>query len=525
MAKRTSKGLLLAALVWIIILGALGLAYRLLIHPHFAEKLEEETGSDSRYRHKLKIAADSFSGYCILRSEAFKSNLKSEGILPDIVDDGADYNARIKALREGKTQMAVFTIDSLISSSAHLGEFPATIVLVIDESRGADAIIAKKGAVSSIQDLDASGGGIVLTPNSPSDFLARIVVANFSLPRLPQRWSIAADGAAEVYARFRSASGDEKRAYVLWEPYLSRAVDEGARVLLDSSRLKGYIVDVLTVQREFLRDSPDVVKTVIGAYLRAAYAYRRDGGSMAKLLQEDARSTGGEALTDAQAAKMVSGIRWKNTLENYAHFGLLPDSQSRGTQHLEDMINNIIDVLVKTGALGEDPLRGNASNLFYDRALGDLKSANFHPGRKISIIKGAGLGPEDLQEIEAEGELQELSDTQWDSIVPVGELVVEPISFGRGGARINISSRRELKRIAGLLKSWPRYYLIVVGHTRAEGDQEANRRLARERGEAAAQALVSEGISKQRIKTRAAKSSGRGGESQAVTFTVGQLPY
>ena len=66
-------------------------------------------------------------------------------------------------------------------------------------------------------------------------------------------------------------------------------------------------------------------------------------------------------------------------------------------------------------------------------------------------------------------------------------------------ARINLSSRRELERIAGLLKSWPRYYLLVVGHARAEGDPAANLQLAQKRAEAAVTELLSHGITKARV--------------------------
>ena len=54
---------------------------------------------------------------------------------PDLVDDGADYSQRIEALQSGEIQLAAFTIDALITASAELGELPATIVALIDETR------------------------------------------------------------------------------------------------------------------------------------------------------------------------------------------------------------------------------------------------------------------------------------------------------------------------------------------------------------------------------------------------------
>ena len=489
MAEKSAKGILLAVVTWFVIIGVLAVAYKYLIHPRAEKKLEGETGSESRYKHELAIAADSFSGYCILRSEALKRELKSKRIKLSVVDDGADYGARMEAIRDGGTQMAAFTVDSLITASAAIGQFPATIVMVIDETKGADAIVAKKGAVGSLQDLDDPDARMVLTPDSPSEFLARTVMAHFSLPRLPEKWWVEADGAEAVYKMFRSAKAGEKRVYVLWEPYVSRAVDEGGQVLLDSSKLKGYIVDVLVAQREFLRDNPGLVRDVVGAYLRAAYSYGRRKGGMVGLVLEDAKATGAERLTEKQAGKLVGGIQWKNTLENYAYFGLLPAEHSGGAQHLEDIITNITRVLVKTGALAEDPLSGKASALFYNKTLAELKAADFHPGKKLDIMEGVGPGVADLEKVRVDAELGRLEDEQWEALLPVGELKVKPISFARGTSRINLQSRRELGRLAKLLQSWPQYYHSVVGHARAEGDAEANMKLARERSRAAVQFL------------------------------------
>jgi hypothetical protein len=41
-------------------------------------------------------------------------------------------------------QLAVFTIDSLITAGAKAGDFPGSIVLVIDETKGGDAIVAAR---------------------------------------------------------------------------------------------------------------------------------------------------------------------------------------------------------------------------------------------------------------------------------------------------------------------------------------------------------------------------------------------
>jgi ABC-type taurine transport system substrate-binding protein len=525
MTDGRAKGCLLAAVVWCLILGLLGVAYKFLVHPYLKDRLKGQTGSSSQYKNEIVVAADSFSGYAILRSDAVRQELKARQIKLTFRDDKADYTARLKALQSGEVQLAVFTIDSLITAGARAGDFPGSIVLVIDETKGGDAIVALQSAVGALQDLNDPSARLVLTPNSPSEFLARVVIAHFSLPNLPEKWWIEADGAADVYKRFRAAGPSDKKGFVLWQPYVSKALQKpGARVLLDSSKLKGYIVDVLVAEREFLRDHPDLVRAVVEAHCRADFQYSQQADGLVRLVMEDARQTGAESLDESQARQVVEGIQWKNTLENYAHFGLAEGAARGDVPHLEDVIDNIIDVLVKTRALPKDPLSGKHNTLFYGHVLAELKTAGFHPSGNLNVISGMGGGA-DVETVRTEKQLASLTPEQWASLRPVGELRVAPIEFRRASANLSEQSERDLQDLARRLESFPQFYLRVVGHARAEGDPEANRQLAQERADAAAKHLVTQGVNPQRIRTEAAPAGVAGAEAQVVSFEVGQMPY
>jgi outer membrane protein OmpA-like peptidoglycan-associated protein len=522
--ERRAGRIIVVVVVWCVIIAALGVSYRYVIQPFFEKR--QPGVSDPRYDRVVNIALDSFSGYCILRSPAVQDQLKAKRIKLDFLDDKADYAARMAALKAGKVQMAVFTVDSFVLTGARLGQFPASIVLVLDETKGADAVVAYKEGVASIRALDSADARFVFTANSPSEFLARAVVAQFSLPSLPEKWSIEADGAGAVYKQFRSANRSEKRAYVLWEPYVSKALEEpGAHILIDSSKLKGYIVDVLVVERGFLSEQPDVVAQVIEAYLRAAYSYTGDPQRLLDLLAEDAQAYGESALKPDECGKIAAGVEWKDTLENYAHFGLVAQADAGGLLHVEDIVGNVTDVLVKTGALDKDPLAGKVNTVYYDRFLRDLKAQNFHPGAKLSIIKGMESDARALGRLAPQAELPILTEAQWDALAPVGQLRIEPILFGRGTADLTIQSQRELEGLVKRLQAFPQYYVVVTGNVRAEGDIEANRQLARSRSEAVAQALVRLGLHPNRIRSVAAEPSAQTAAAQSVSFVVGQAPY
>lgn len=466
------------------------------------------------------MALDSFSGYAVLRSPELTRELRGVSTKLTLSDDGADYAKRIRALDAGTVDLAVFTVDSLLTASAELGRFPGTIVLVVDETRGADAIVAKPGGPRSLEELNRPDARFVLTPASPSEFLGRVVRAHFRLDQLGEDWVVPADGAEAVLAEYRRAPDSDRRAYVLWEPHVSMAEAEGARRLLDSSKLKGLIVDVLVARRQFLLDQPDRVREFLAAYLRAARALGARPDGFQRMVQDDSVAAG-SPLEPGQAAALSRGIHWKNLKENYAHFGLLKGRDARGVPYLEDVVTNVTQVLLRTGALAEDPLDGEGGKLFYDKPLGALRASGFDPAGIPGVSAPTGARLDDVRGEEA---LATLDEAQWQALVPVGDVDVAPLSFGRGGARLNVSSRRELKRLANTLAAWPGYYVVVTGHARAEGDPAANRQLALDRAQAAADHLVDLGVPRPRMRVVAAVPAGEGGRAQSVRFQLGRRP-
>lgn len=469
--------------------------------------------SNANIEHQIRLALDSFSGYSILRSPQFHRDLESQGIGIELVDDQADYQRRLERLQNGEVQMAVFTIDALVKAIADTGHDPATIVLILDETIGADAMVAYTDAVPNLDALNRADAKIVVTRDSPSETLARVVIANFNVPKLGDDPWVDAQGAEDVFDKFKAASKKEPRAYVLWEPYVSKALEvPGAQRLIDSSRFTGFIVDVLVAQRDFLLEHEAEVQHVIEAYLRTSYETRQTSKGLQRLVLDDAKAQG-EPLTAEQADALVDGIWWKNTQENYAHFGIL-GSDSGGLQSLDSMIRSITAVLEKTGALTQDPLQGQYGSLYYPGLLKTMHADHYHP----SVIPGRGA-----EEIRGQKALRELSDQEWSRLEKVGTLPVEQIVFAPGTSTLRPHSKFALARLVDVLNQFPQYYLTVKGSARQDGDTEANMRLAKARAESAAQYIVDQGIDRHRVHAEAEPLTDE--SQQTVTFVLGQIPY
>lgn len=506
-----SKGKLLAVcIVWLMLVGVGAVAWRFFIQPQqqlAAEKEREAqietTSGQSRYRSTIQLGLDPFSGYAVLRSEAFQEKLREKSIRVQLMDDQADYGARIRKLQRGEIQMAAFTIDAFVKACSQIDDLPGVIVALLDETRGADAMVANKQQFPNVDALNHPDVRFVLTADSPSETLARVVISQFHLDQLSHDPFLFQRTPEQTFAHYRESKPGSREVYVAWEPFVSQMLEnETMHVVIDSSRFRGYIVDVLVVSRDFLSKNESVVQDVVGSYFAAIYQHR---GDMLSLVQADAQQQQME-LTPEQAKKLVAGVHWKNTIENFAHFGIL---EERSRQHIEDMIANITGVLTRTGAIPKDPTDGAPAKLFNQRILQHLQASDFHPGLQSETLEQEGTI------------LPVLSDEDWSNLREIGELNVPALVFARGTAALQPSSQVVLDELVRTLNTFPQYYVLIKGDATRRGNVEANRQLAEQRAKAAADYLVQRGIHQSRVHALSVEPTGEA----SVSFVLGEAPY
>jgi len=519
MTPSTKRKIIVVLFAWFVLLGGAITAYKYWWAPKREQvaKQEEEkkhqelisnTSSAARYEWEMNCATDGFSGYANVRSSTMSDLLINDyrGKL-NIYDDGADYPVRLERLKKGELDIAVFTWDALIKTSALMGDTPAVIVSLIDETKGADAIVANKKTFPNVDSLNDPDVRFVCTPDSPSETMVRVLMAYFHLDKLNENPFEFVNGAEEVYNAYQKSNQGEKKVFVLWEPYISKIEQNpDYHVLVGSDKIKGYIVDVVVVRREYLSQHEDRVEAFVKCYLSSVFKHRSKS-DMIELVLNDAKQTG-TPLREEQAAKLVDGIWWKNTQENFGHFGLVSGS---GLQHMDEIGLNITSVLLKTGAIDKDPTNGKPNLLYYDGIIRKLFDTSWHPG----------FGTETVRK---EASLKSLSETEWQSLRPVGTLSVPRLVFARGTSRLNDSSKETLKLLADKLNTWPQYYLLVRGNSIKDDDPEinaTNMALAKSRAEDAVEWLVTNGIDRNRIHAVADHPNG----STTVAFVLGELPY
>ncbi len=506
----TNAKVFLVSIIWLFILGIAVLTYRLWWKPTTAAKQEkqqeevvEATSGTSSYQHTFKLGLDGFSGYAVLRSPQLKEQLRTVGIKVETIDDGANYNERMAALADGRLAMAAFPLDALLTASSGRKLLPATVVALIDETRGADALVAYREKFPNIDSLNNPETRFVLVSGSPSETLFRVLLHDFQLDRVSPKAILPVGNADEVIKRYKAAQPSGNEVFITWEPYISQLkTNESMQVLLDTSRQSGYIVDALVVNRDYLVKNEPVVRKYLEAYFRTLYEINK-ANRMLDVVQADAAATGMK-LTRSQAEELVNGIHWKNTQENLAHFGLV----SAPVMLIEDMLDRIRHVLVETKALGQEALSLEARKLFTERPLKTLNDSGFHPGVNAEEIRGTER-------------LAQLNDLEWSKLVPVGTLSSPPLIFARSRATLTEASQVVLDELAQKLISWPAYYVKVVGGAGSIGDPEANKQLAAQRAQSTIEYLQSRGIPAERLRAETSDSAGE----MSVSFVFGQLPY
>lgn len=499
-----SKGKLLAICVlWLCIAGALAVTYRMVVRPTISQRRMKQTSSSSNYQHEARIGISGLVDLAVFRTPRFRELLTEKRIQLSLHNAPLSDDERLQELANNDIVMSSFGLLGFLQANAKVPDTPATIVAIISESRGADGIVAYRNLIPNAKGLNRPDLRILTTAGGSGESLVRLTMEQFMLDSLPMDSIeyLSDDGA--VFNRYRQAVADQPLAYVLREPYLGRALENNAVHLLSGSNaFRGPLIQVLVASRDYLVKNLDVVRDVVDCYFRAAYHYRED---MKQLIRDDLQRRG-ESLSDAELDRIVRTLRWKNTLENYAQFGI---DFGTGLPLLEDAIRDTTILLQQTKGIAAGADVGSPTDLYFAKILEELKQAGFHPGGT-----GEGILSDSL-------ETTAIAGAQWDDLIPVKSPVNSELTFARGSNRLLESSQVQLQELAAALASMPRTYVSIRATADQRGNLEANLRLANDRSQEVEKFLREQGIDPKRMRVLEAKPT----DKASVVIELGQLPY
>ena len=449
--------------------------------PVLDERSQKAASDAAKTKGKIRIDMDGWKGYFVLRSPEFKSAMRRSGWIVVPKDDEGDYATRMERLKNSEIEFAVATVDSYILNAEPKG-FPGTIVMVIDESHGGDAIVGRKDKVSNLDDIKSLGNlKVAFMPDSPSHHLIKATSDHFSVPEILPSGPNRIEGASqsEVLKALNSGKAD---VAVLWEPYVTKALKNKDNIkLLGTELTEKLIVDILIVRRKWADKNPNVVKLFMKNYFKALKKYRDNED----LLIAHSKKVDGER-NEADIKSSVAGVKWANFHENCEKwFGI---SSSTGEE--EDLAEGLIetiestkDILVNSGDFPDNPIPDeNPYRLTNVTYLSELaKSGIGQGGFTAAAARIGGAASPALSSLETP--FAALSSGLWRKLREVGTLKVGDINFKGTSDSLDLIAKDTVDKAVARLKHYPKLRVKIKGHTGTRGDEGENIKLSRLRAD------------------------------------------
>jgi len=463
-----------AALI-LVVIGAAAMAAVRYMAPALLDQKQVDTSDAAGVKGAITIGMDNFVGYFPLCSPDLKARMLTAGYLLKCVDDKASYSERMQNLKSGELNFAVGTVDSMILTGPRF-DFPGTIIAVLDESKGVDAIVAREADVKNLDSLKGKNAiTIAVTPDSPSSHLLKAVGVHFGIPMLMNKggaWRQDSAGSAEA---LKMLLDGKVSAAVLWEPDVSKALANKEIIkILGTDQTSKLIVDILMVNRRFSEERPEAVETLLANYFKTLKYYADNQPTMIKQLADYAK------IEPEQAENILKGIDWVNLHDNATKWFGVSAPGVAGAYGLFDTVEATTMILIDYGDFKSNPVPdADPRRLTLSTPLVKIFRQSM-----AGAINAPGAAPK-----AAIAGLAQLSAEQWDRLREVGTLKVRPIIFIRGSARLSLEGKEQLDMAMEALKSYPTFRIKVEGHTNPRGDEQANQELSQKRAEAVSQYL------------------------------------
>lgn len=490
MAKKDAGGKPGPALMFgvpLVILAAGGFfAYSYLIKPALEEKAAEQrdevlAGSTStkKYGTMIRVAGDPWSGYSTFRGEPrMAAALAKHDIGVEYIDkeEYYDQDKRMKALADGKIDLALTTLDAFLQHGAKHkkdGLYPGVILWNIDESNGGDAIFLAKGR-NSFDDVKPSDK-VCYSTGTPSEHLwdfASLSFANLG-DNLPTDNGVVAK---DCWDKLKAGS---VQVAVLWQPFTAIAKDQGyPKVFATGGQADDVIVDIVVANREFVIKQKDKIQKLASAYFQTIDGYQNDKAAHAKFITADCGPDceGKEAMGTA----VLEGIDFLTYEQNmclwWGHCGNPAKMPAR--------IGKTGRLLVAKGKLGasDQPEPGTILN---DSFLVALKQEMTAKARLAAEVAGDGTKVAAPTITASEKTYEYKAEVAKESPkADVGTLQLPSIYFASGSSKLDPNAQSVVDGIADRLRSFPALCVRVYGHTSSEGNVKANKKLSEERANA-----------------------------------------
>jgi NitT/TauT family transport system substrate-binding protein len=170
-----------------------------------------------------------------------------------------DITALLRAYRQQSVQCACVTLNEVLQLASTQAD--QRVIMAIDESAGADAILAKP-SIKTLADLKGKRVASDLTALSGYMLVSALEQAKLTLNDI-QIVTLGMGDHLEAY------KADRCDAVITFEPFRTQLLQSGAQVLFDSRQIPGAIVDVLLTSQPILQKYTSTLKVLTDGFFKA----------------------------------------------------------------------------------------------------------------------------------------------------------------------------------------------------------------------------------------------------------------
>lgn len=265
-----------------------------------------KSGSDGKKVYKLGISPyPAFYTWYIAEAEGF---FEDRGIDVELVYFPV-YSDSVQAFSTGQVDMLSVAMPDTIAP--YINDIGLETVLILDNSNGADGLVAKEG-INELKDL--KGKSIATEYGTIEHFFLLSMLDTVGLTEKDINFvnlSISDSGPAFL--------ADSVDAASLWEPTLSTALEkEGSKLLVSSEDTPGLIVDELVVSKDMADNGKEDIEKVINAYFDCLEFYSENEEKALEDMAEGAEISVEEMRVSMSGSKLFSLQECIDTMDNKA---------------------------------------------------------------------------------------------------------------------------------------------------------------------------------------------------------------
>ena len=358
----------------------------------------------------------------------------------------------------------------------------ARAIMVVDNTQGADAIIARDPSIRRIEDL--AGKRVALLQYTPSHGMLIDAIENSSLSERAKQsiqmvFINADEGMTGVGAALTSGAVD---AAVMWDPDLSMVTKRNAHVIYSTKIASNLIFDMIVCDKRYL-DTPEgnaAAKKLVAGWMEGVKAARADKANAAQALV--ATLPYYQMLVKDQGMpfleSLFNNLVWTGLEDNARIFGMVG-----GTNHYERVYRRFDGIYRSIGSLAnpKSPVISPQDSVDYSY-IRDLLAANHQ-------------AEEAAQAEQVAAQRSFTPEAQQAAVTAAPATVTKPVSvnFDTGSSHLSKRAQQVINdQMVPFIENNGSAYFEVSGNTDGTGSRTANMALSRARAQAVVDYLTSE---------------------------------